>query len=93
MQTVTEYDYLKTWALYAFCTALGGMVAGAVAGGVLGAILGASGWSPKSVAIPTALAGFIASLPVSFFFFRLFVSRMLASKAPQSIAPSDVAAT
>ena len=93
MQTVTEYDYLKTWALYAFCTALGGMVAGAVAGGIIGAILGASGWPAKSVVIPTALAGFIVSLPVSFFFFRFFVSRMLASKVTQGLTSSNAAAT
>jgi hypothetical protein len=79
MQTpsISEYDYLKTWAIYAFCTALGGLVAGAVAGGVVGGILGASGWPARSVAIPSSLAGFIASLPVSYFFFRFFVSRFI----------------
>lgn len=93
MQTVTEYDYLKTWALYALCTALGGFVAGAIAGGVVGAVLGASGSSRGSITIASGLAGFIASLPVSYFFFRFFVSRMLASKGLQSTASTVAGAT
>lgn len=92
MQTVTEYDYLKTWALYAFFTALGGMVAGAIAGGAIGAILGASGWSRSSVALSSGVAGFVASLPVSFFFFRFFVSRLLANKGLPGTASSGAGA-
>jgi hypothetical protein len=84
VQTISELDYVKTWALYALCAAVGGFIAGAVAGGVLGAILGASGWSANSIALAAGLTGFILSLPISYFFFRFFVARLLASKGLQS---------
>jgi len=68
-----ETDYLKAWALFAVCTTIGGGIAGAIAGGILGGILGAAGTPVAAIQLVGSIAGFIAALPVSYLFFRLFV--------------------
>jgi F0F1-type ATP synthase membrane subunit c/vacuolar-type H+-ATPase subunit K len=72
----TERDYFVTWIQFAICNAIGGAVAGAVAGAVVGALIGSPHANPRLFLIATAGAGFVASLPVSYFFFRVFVSRL-----------------
>jgi hypothetical protein len=74
--TIQERDYFVTWVQFAICNALGGAVAGAIAGAIVGALLGSPHANPKLFVFATAGAGYVASLPVSYFFFRLFVSRL-----------------
>lgn len=79
-----ESDYVRTWALYFICSAIGSALAGAVTGGITGAVIGIAGVSPRSDArefmITTTIAGFLGGLPVSYFFFRLSVSRLWKRK-------------
>jgi hypothetical protein len=75
-----ESDYLKAWAAYFVCALFGSGVAGALLGGILGFIMGSSGSSLDSIRLVCGLGGFVAGLPVSYLFFRLFVSRMLVQK-------------
>lgn len=74
--TLKERDYFVTWIQFAICNALGGAVAGAIAGAIVGALLGSPHSNPQFFVFATSGAGFVASLPVSYFFFRLFVSRL-----------------
>jgi len=77
---IKEIDYLKTWGLFAICATVGGFIVGAVIGGVCGGVLGGFGASMRTIKIVCAGLGFIAGLPVSYFFFRLFVSRLIVQK-------------
>lgn len=75
-----ERDYFFTWLPFAISNAVCCGVAGAVAGAIAGIVLTLSGISPQSnhklfVAI-TGGAGFVASLPISYLLFRLFVSHL-----------------
>jgi putative flippase GtrA len=73
---IQDRDYFVTWVQFAICNALGGAVAGAVAGGLVGVFLGPHHVDPKIFMLATGGAGFVASLPVSYLFFRFFVSRL-----------------
>ena len=89
-QQLNEIDYLKTWGLFALCATLGGFIAGALVGAVLGGALGAAGASVNTIKVVCGTAGFIVGLPISYLFFRLFVSRFIVHKLSAQI-PSDAA--
>ena len=74
--SIQERDYFVAWIQFFICNALGGAVAGGIAGAVVGTLLGSPQAHPKLFVLATGGAGFIASIPVSYFFFRLFVSRL-----------------
>ena len=75
-----EADYLKAWAAFFFSSTIVGALAGAVAGGVLGGFLGVAGIAPSSIKLAGAGVGFLVGLPISYFFFRFFVSHFLIRK-------------
>jgi membrane associated rhomboid family serine protease len=75
-----ETDYLKAWSLFFVCATIGGGLVGAIAGGILGAILAVAGMPTASIKFAGSVAGLIASMPVSYFLFRFFVSRFLVEK-------------
>ncbi len=79
-----ESDYVRAWALFFICSAIGSALAGAVAGAITGAVIGIAGISPRGDSreflIITTIAGFLGGLPVSYFFFRLSVSRLWKRK-------------
>lgn len=75
-----ESDYLKAWALYFVCGTLCGFVAGAIIGGVMGVIFGVAGLPLPTIKLLCSIAGFFTGLPISYLFFRLFVSRFIVAK-------------
>ena len=75
-----EIDYLKTWALVTVCATAGGFVVGALIGGIFGGVLGAMGVPIRTIKVICGLLGFMAGLPVSYLFFRIFVSRLIVYK-------------
>ena len=85
---IKEMDYIKTWALFALCATIGGAIAGAVIGGLLGAVLGAAGVPIQTIRLVCGGAGFLAGLPISYLFFRIFVSRFIVQKLA-ALLPSE----
>lgn len=75
-----ETDYLKTWALLTVCATAGGFILGAVIGAICGGVLGGMGASIRTIKVVCGLMGFLAGLPVSYFFFRFFVSKLIVEK-------------
>jgi hypothetical protein len=78
--TLKEMDYLKAWGLSALCATVGGFIMGAVIGAMLGEILSAGGVPISIIKVLCGAAGFIAGLPVSYLFFRIFVARFIVRK-------------
>ena len=77
---IKEIDYVKTWALFTICAMVGGFVAGAVVGGVCGGVLGGLGVSMRAIKGICGVLGFLVGLPISYLFFRIFVSRFIVQK-------------
>jgi multisubunit Na+/H+ antiporter MnhE subunit len=75
-----EIDYLKPWALATICATVAGFVVGAIVGAIFGGVLGAIGVPIGAIRIICGLLGFVAGLPISYIFFRIFVSRFIVNK-------------
>ena len=84
-----ESDYIKAWALFALCATVGGFIAGAIVGGILGAILAVAQAPIQVVRLVCAAGGFIAGLPISYGFFRLFVARFIVQKLTIQTVPDS----
>lgn len=82
-----ETDYLKAWVLFFLCATVAGAVAGAVVGGILGAVLAAAQVPLDTLKLVCGVAGLIVGLPISYGFFRLFVSRFIVRKLTTPDAP------
>ena len=80
MTRLRERDYLAAWAAFVVCATIGGMIVGFFAGAILGAIIGALHGPTQYIQIWGGVVGFFAGLPVSYGFFRLFVTKMLISR-------------
>jgi uncharacterized membrane protein len=88
IRPLTDGDYIRTWVLFFVCAGVGGAIAGGIGGGITGLILGIFS-AVHRLPIETfklfcGAAGFIVALPVHFFLFRFFVSRLIASKAMET---------
>ncbi len=83
---LAETDYLKAWAISFVLATIGGMIVGAVLGMVFGGIMGGMGVSLKLIRIVTAMLGFLAGLPISYFSFRFCVTRFLLPKVTEGTA-------
>lgn len=77
---ISEMDYLKTWFLFFICATLGGAIVGGGVGGILGGFLGVAHVPIQTIRWICGGAGFIVGLPISYAFFRLFVSRFIVRK-------------
>lgn len=77
---VKETEYLLAWFVFWLCSAIGGFILGAVIGGILGGIMGAAGVNIQTIKIVAGTLGFIISIPISYVFFRIFVSVMIVKK-------------
>ena len=75
-----EADYVKAWAAFFVSATVVGALGGAVAGGVIGGFLGVAGVAPGTIKLAGAGVGFLVGLPISYFFFRFFVSHFLIRK-------------
>jgi hypothetical protein len=78
--SLAEKDYLKAWAAFVLCATLGGFVAGFVVSVILGFALRAANVAAGVSQVWCSIAGFVASLPVSYIFFKIFVSKFLIAR-------------
>ena len=69
-------NYFKIWALITFCSIVGGSVVAAI----FGVIFGLLGPSLDTIDHVMPVLGFIIALAAWYFFFRLFVSRLIVRK-------------
>jgi hypothetical protein len=83
---LAEIDYLKAWGISFVLATIGGLIVGAVLGIVFGGIMGAMGISLKFIRLVTAVLGFLASLPISYFSFRFCVTKFLLPKVTEVTA-------
>ncbi len=74
--TIQERDYFVAWILFAICNALGSLVTSTMVAALVGKFLFPHHVDFKIIMFAISGGGFVASLPVSYFFFRLFVSRL-----------------
>ncbi len=77
---IKESDYIKAWALSWLCYTVAAFIVGAIVGAVLGAAMGMAGMPIRTIQIICGIAGFLVSIPVSYLFFRIFVSRFIVQK-------------
>jgi uncharacterized membrane protein len=69
-------NYFKIWALVTVCSIVGGMIAAAL----LGLLFGLLGPSLDTIDRVMPVIGFAIAMAASYFFFRLFVSRLIVRK-------------
>jgi hypothetical protein len=80
IKKLREIEYIKAWAAFMACTTVCGFIVGVVAGAILGVLYAITGSDTSSLKLWGSIAGFFAGLPVSYAFFRLFVSKMIVSR-------------
>ena len=77
---IKEADYIKAFFLFWLCATVAGFIGGAIIGAILGAAMGVAGVPIPTIQIVCGIAGFLVSIPISYLFFRVFVSRLIAQK-------------
>lgn len=82
---LTDAQYFKAWLPFFLCTTLAGMVAGAIAGGAMGALFGPLVQEPRGILLLTVFS-VLFNAPLSYVFFRLFVSRLVTTNTPQPVS-------
>lgn len=84
--SLTEKDYLKTWALFALCSIVGGFIARPIVGVFLGLVLEVAGIPMITAQRICSFAGGLVGLSISYLFFRIFVADLVTSKLEQQRA-------
>jgi multisubunit Na+/H+ antiporter MnhE subunit len=69
-------SYFKIWALVTVCLIVGGVIAAVI----VGLIFGLLGPSLDTIDRVMPVIGFSIAMAASYFFFRLFVSRLIVQK-------------
>ena len=69
-------NYFKIWALITVCSIVGGAIVAAILGGLIGLL----GVSLDFIDHVVPVIGFFVALAAWYFFFRLFVSRLIVRK-------------
>jgi hypothetical protein len=77
---VREGDYFVAWLLFSICATGAGAIAGVFVVATIGIIFRVAGLSQDTIRAVAEIGGFIAGLPVSYLFFRIFVTIMIVSK-------------
>jgi multisubunit Na+/H+ antiporter MnhE subunit len=75
--------YFKTWIIFFAIVTVGGFILGAGIGAFLGIVLHMAGMELAVVKVACAIAGFIISIPLSYFTFRWTVSEFIVKELAQ----------
>jgi ABC-type uncharacterized transport system permease subunit len=86
--------YLKAWLFFFLVATVGGMFAGMLLGAFLGAVLAIAHVDLPTIKIVCGVAGFLISIPLSYFTFFWVVSRFIVNPLllPPSVGPASQAA-
>ena len=76
--------FLKAWILYLVFTVVGGIVAGFVVGFILGFVMSMMGFDHRTIGLMGGIAGWLVSLPISYYFFRYTIDRYIFTQLPQN---------
>lgn len=71
--------YFKGWLIFFLVCTLGGAVAGGAFGALAAVAIKLLGQSPSLIPAASGAAGFVISIPVSYFSFRWSVSRYIVN--------------
>ena len=90
--------YFKAWILFFLIATVGGMILGGIAGLFIGAIMAVAHADLRMIKIVCGLAGFVISVPLSYFTFRWVVSEFVVKElakvspsVPPAIEPPPIA--
>jgi hypothetical protein len=78
--------YLQAWIIFFAVTTVAGAIAGAVAGSLVGLALKDSSVPRTLIVVASAIAGLLASAPISFFTFKWAVRTVLIEPLAQQQA-------
>jgi hypothetical protein len=82
--------YFKTWIIFFAIVTVGGFILGAGIGAFLGIVLHVMGVELAFVKIACAVAGFLISVPLSYFTFRWTVSEFIVKELQQASAAAEI---
>lgn len=86
-QPLEETDYLKAWAIFWLISTAGSFIVGMLGGAVLGGILGAMNMNLNAIRLVCGIFGFLLGIPVSYFSFRLCITKFIVPKVKATHAP------
>ncbi len=72
--------YFKAWIIFFAIATIGGALLGGIAGGLIGVVLGLAQVDLNVIKIAGGAAGFVISLPLSYFTFRWTVSEFIVKE-------------
>jgi len=79
--------YFKAWIIFFLIATVGGFILGAVTGGFLGLTMGLAHVDLTVIKIVCGVAGFILSIPLSYFTFRWCVGEFIVKDLTQAPPP------
>lgn len=79
--------YFKAWIIFFLIATIGGMFLGAVAGFIIGAGMGLAHMDLRLIKIVCGIAGFLLSLPLSYFTFRWAVGEFIVKELAPAQPP------
>ena len=81
MATISENTMLKAWGVFFVLALVSGLIAGAVVGGLIGVLVVTVTGSEGNIPLYAGIAGYAASLPLSYLSFRFAVRKFLVGDA------------
>lgn len=85
--------YFKAWILFFLIATVGGMILGGIAGLFIGAAMAVAHAELGMIKIVCGLAGFVISVPLSYFTFRWVVSEFVVKELVKTSPPGPAAPT
>jgi len=77
IETQPDGKVFRVWIGFFLLTGVCSMLAGALLGGITGGILAAAGANLNGIRLASGVVGFLASMPISYFFFRRAVRKLV----------------
>lgn len=85
--------YFKAWILFFLIATVGGMILGGIAGLFIGAGMAVAHVGLGTIKLVCGLAGFVISVPLSYFTFRWVVSEFVVKELAKTPPPAPSASS